>query len=429
MNARRPPIRRTVDVRVALGYPTIIAAFFALANPAIAQEDESRFDFNGSFKTTGLAAHNPGDQRLFPDRWTGTGLLRLRLNADVTLSDTTRAAIAYEHRAQYVTSPGAGGGGVLPTLGEAPYRLTQLDWQLARSGDDFYYRHEIDRASLTFTPGWGRVVVGRQGIGLGRGTLFSAVDMFSPFTPAEVDREWRRGVDAIRLERSLTDTVSAELIGVFGRSWDESALLGRVRGFVGNIDGELILGKRAEDYFIAGVTSAVVGDAEVHFELALFNTPEDQPAGGLFGNDNLVAKAVLGSSYTFDVGNGLTILGEYHYNGFGVEDSSDLTVRIREPSFQERILRGDFQTLGQHALGLQASYVFNETFAGGLLFLGNPEDGSGLMAPSLNWDLSDDASVRFSLFLPWGSEPSRGRLRSEYGSTPSSLFVQFSTYF
>jgi hypothetical protein len=428
MNGKRPHTRQKPKMRFMRRRLWMAGAILAVLGAAYAQEEESRLKLNGSFKATSLAAHNPNDPRLFPDDWTGTGLLRLRVNGNVILSEAARADFAYEHRAQYTTSTGAGGG-VLPSLGRAPYRLTQLDWQIARSNDDFFYRHEIDRASLTFTPGWGRVVIGRQGIGLGRGTLFSAVDMFSPFTPAEVDREWRRGVDAFRIEKTLTDTMSAEMIGVFGRSWDDSALMGRVRGFVGNVDGELILGKRAEDYFLAGVTSAVVGDAEVHFELALFNTPEDHPDGGLFGNDNLVAKAVLGSSYTFDIGNGLTILGEYHYNGFGVEKTSDINQRLRDTTFQDRLLRGDFQTLGQHALGLQASYIFNETFAGGLLFLSNPEDGSGVFAPSLNWDLTDNSSLRFSVFLPWGAEPDRGRIRSEYGSTPSSLFVQFSTYF
>ena len=392
-------------------------------------EDESAVQVTGSFKSSTLVSHNPADSLLFPDRWTGTQLLRFRLNLNLELADWANADLAYEHRAQYNTSEGGGlGGGALPSLGTAPYRLAQLDWQLAK-GDHYFYRHELDRASLTLQPAWGQIVIGRQAIGLGRGLLFSAVDMFSPFTPAEVDREWRRGVDAIRVETSFSNTSSGEIIGVMGRSWDDSALLGRVRGFVGNVDGELLLGKRAEDWFVGGVTSAALGDAEIHMELALFDTPERQPEGGLFGNDHLVAKAVFGSSYTFDIGNGLTILGEYHYNGFGVEDSSILNARLRESAFQERLSRGDFQTLGQHTLGLQSSYIINETFSVGALVLNDPTDGSGLLSPTLNWDITENSSIRFSAFVPWGAEPKHGRLRSAYGASPRSLFIQFSTYF
>jgi len=386
------------------------------------------YELDGSLKSSTLVSHNPGDRVLFPDRWNGTQLLRFRLNLNLELADWADADFAYEHRAQYFTSQGAGGGGVLPGFGDGPYRLWQLDWQIA-SADDYFYRHELDRASVTLRPTWGRVVLGRQAIGLGRGTLFSAVDMFSTFSPSEVDREWRRGVDAVRLETRLSDTSSAELIGVFGRSWDDSALLGRVRGFVGNMDGEIIFGKRAEDLFIAGVTSATVGDAEVHMELALFDTPERHPDGGLFGNDHLIGKAVIGSSYTFDIGNGITVMGEYHYNGFGVEDTSRLNNRLADSDIQERLLRGDFQTLGQHSVGIQSSYIINETFSVGALLLNNIEDGSGLFSPTLNWDLSDRSSLRFSAFLPWGDEPKRGQLRSEHGASPASFFVQFSTYF
>lgn len=406
----------------------------AQVTPEVVDSDsapESRFnpEIGGSFKSSTLISNNPRDPLLFPDEWIGAQLLRLRLNWNLELSDWAEADVAYEHRAQYFTSEGGGaGGGVLPSLGESAYRLWQLDWQIAE-GDQFFYRHELDRASVTLQPEWGKVVIGRQGIGLGRGVLFSAVDMFSPFTPAEVDREWRRGVDALRIESNLSETTSAEIIAVAGRSWDDSAVIGRLRGFAGDVDGEIILGKRAEDLFIAGVTSAVVGDAEVHVELALFDTPDSHPDGGLFGNDHLIGKAVLGTSYTFDIGNGLYVLGEYHYNGFGVEDTPDINARFRDQEFQERLLRGDFQTLGQHTLGLQSSYVINETFSVGALFLSNPTDGSGLFSPSLSWDISDNVSLRFSGFLPWGDEPKRGRIRSEYGASPKSFFIQFSTYF
>ena len=38
--------------------------------------------------------------------------------------------------------------------------------------------------------------------------LFGAVDLFSPFSPLEADREWRRGVDAIRADVKLATDVA-----------------------------------------------------------------------------------------------------------------------------------------------------------------------------------------------------------------------------
>ncbi|MBI4831747.1 MAG: hypothetical protein HY801_09385 [Candidatus Lindowbacteria bacterium] len=383
-----------------------------------------------TLKATSLLSHAPDDELLFPEQDVATGLFRVRLGLRTKHSDWMNTELAYEQRARASTEAAATtvGAGILPSVAEAPFRITQLDWQLAEA-DNFSYRHEFDRALVALHPGCGEVTVGRQAIGLGRGVLFGAVDIFSPFSPIEVDREWRRGVDAARVEYRVSDTSSVEAVAAFGESWEESALLGRLRGYVGEVDGELIFGKRAEDEMVGGTISAAVGDAEMHIELAIFDTPEEQPDGGLFGDDTLVGKAVVGSSYTFDVGNGLTLLGEYHYSGFGVKDIEDIQARFFDPIFQERFLRGDTQILGRHAVALRSNYPFSNILSGGILILMSPVDGSGLFSPSAVWDMTQNVSLAVSGFIPWGAEPSNGQLRSEYGSSPASLFLQISAYF
>jgi hypothetical protein len=280
------------------------------------------------------------------------------------------------------------------------------------------------------------VTVGRQAIGLGRGVLFGAVDVFSPFTPLEVDREWRRGVDAIKIDTQLpgSDTWSLGLIAAFGdrAEWDESALVGRLRGYVGGFDAELILGKRGEDRMYAGVLSAPVGDAEIHGEVAFFDTPEHFEDGGLFGSDGEVAKAVIGFSYNFDVGNGLTVAAEYHFSGFGCESAADLD--SDSPTFDAayatrfltRFQRGDMQIAGRRAVALSLRYNAERAFLPALLVMGSPDDGSGVISPSLVWDASESVVVSMSLFAPFGREPEADVDRSEYGGSPASVFLQVS---
>jgi hypothetical protein len=129
------------------------------------------------------------------------------------------------------------------------------------------------------------------------------------------------------------------------------------------------------------------------------------------------------------VGNGLTLIGEYHYSGFGVEDIEDAVPRLMDSDFQERYLRGDTQILGQHGVAVQWSYPFNDILGGGLLFLVSPVDGSGLAIPSLRWDATENISLVASGFISWGEGSSNGELGSEYGSSPTSLFLQLSAYF
>jgi len=384
-----------------------------------------------TLKSGVLASRAPADPLLFPERSNATGLARLRLGLDIDLSPGADAALAYEHRARRVSHAAGAqfGGGILPSFSRAPYRLWQLDWPLPGNDGRLTYRHEVDRALVAFHPTWGEITIGRQAIGLGRGVLFGAVDMFAPFSPTEVDREWRRGVDAFRIEYRTGHTSSIELITVMGRGWDDSAALGRIRGYMGQVDGELLFGKRARDALLAGVISATLGDAEVHMELAAFHTTEPQPDGGLFGNDRIVGKATLGGSYTFDVGNGITLLAEYHYSGFGVEDTSHAMRQLRDPRLQERLTRGDMQTLGRHAAAMSLTYPFNLDWSGTLLVLANPVDGSGLASPSVRCSFSDNVSCSLSGFWPWGDQPRNGRIRSEYGAAGKSVFLQLSAYF
>jgi hypothetical protein len=384
----------------------------------------------GALKMTALASHARSTGPLVPDRNTLTGAARLRLTVSGRPREDVSYEFAYEQRMLATTGSSGGGGFLLPSDAGPFWRLTDGDWRVFEGSGSFTWRQEIDRALVAFHPDWGEAVIGRQAIGLGRGVVFSAVDMFNPFTPAEIDREWRRGVDAARVEYRLTDTSSAEFIGVFGEDWDNSAAIGRFRGYFGDVDAEVLFGKRAEDLMAGAVVSAIVGQSEVHGEIAVFDTPEDQPDGGLFGNDHLVPKLVLGGSHTFDVGNGLTVVGEYHYSGFGMDDAEDAALRLAfDPVYAERLARGDFQILTRHGLAGQCSYPFSPSVNGALLLLFCPTDGSGLLAPNVRWDLSDNTSMLATTYLPWGEGVSGFRLGSEYGATPYSLFLQLTHYF
>ncbi len=376
-----------------------------------------------------LLSHNPDDPVLFAERDSITEFFRLRFGLNGRCEDWLNWEFAYEQRARWLSEGAGTGAGILPSEADAPYRIRQLDWQVINHGERFIWRHEIDRAFVSFHRQWGNVTLGRQAVGLGRGRLFSAVDIFSPFSPLEVDREWRQGIDAARVEYKLSDTSSAEVIAALGRTWDKSALIARARGYFGNIDAEFIFGKRAEDLMVAGVVSAAIMEAEMHCELAFYNTPEAQPDGGIFNNDHEVIKAVFGGSYVFDVGNGLTFLAEYHYSGFGLKDIDQATDRLAESAFAERVIRGDTQTLGREAFAYQLSYPFNISLNGAFLVLHSPQDGSAVLSPSLVWDLSKSTSLLGSIFIPYGDQPDDGRVKSEYGGTPLSFFLQLRMYY
>jgi hypothetical protein len=366
---------------------------------------------------------------LAPEASAATGLWRLRFGLDARLGPAVGFEAAYEQRTR--TTPGGASGSlaVLPPDVDAPYRIAQLDEVLIEEGTDYSYRHELDRAMASLHLDRAEITLGRQAVGWGRGVLFGAVDVFSPFTPFEVDREWRRGIDAIRTDLRLSDRYSLDVVAAFDGpgpdDWESSALLGRFRGSTpeGFFDSELIFGKRAGDTMYAGTFSASVGDAAVHGELAFFDTPERFHEGGLFGHDFYVAKAVLGASYTFDVGSGLTVWAEYHFSGFGSENVTEAVARLlSDPTYQARFFRGDMQMLGRHAAAVQAACSLTDAWALNLVWIGSGTDGSGVVAPAFTWSFSDNVTIATSGYVPYGPQV------SEYGSGPFTAFLQVRIY-
>jgi hypothetical protein len=394
----------------------------ATAQEADREEPSNVFAVRASIKAGALVFKAPEAPDLFPERSGAEAVWRLRVEPQVRFGANLLFTMAYEHKLRYMSSTeGLTGTGILPSQAKAPYRLGALDWSLIESSGASW-RHEIDRASAQLHVRRADITIGRQAIGWGRGVMFGAVDLFAPFSPLEADREWRRGVDAIRADIKLSDRSSVDVVGAFGTAWNRSIAAARVRGFAGPVDLEVVGGRRAEDWFGGVTTSAAVGDAELHGELAAFDVPSGDE------ESTVVWKAVVGGSYRWPIGSGILSYAEYHYSGFGAPRAEDILVLAGTPRFSERYLRGDMQILSRHALALTASYEASPEFTYSTQWLLSPRDRSGIAVLGMTYTLNDDASLLGTGYLPYGRTPRGRTLRSEFGSASLSVLLQLRIY-
>ena len=172
----------------------------------------------------------------------------------------------------------------------------------------------------------------------------------------------------------------------------------------------------------------MIADAEIHGEAAWFYTDGRGIDDGWLGGGRWVAKFVAGGSYQFDVGQGLRLLAEYHYSGFGLEDLGADSSLLADPAFQARLARGDSQILGRHVAALVASYDVDLALSSSLSVLVNPADGSGIVGPMLTYIHSDTVTLIASGYVPWGKIPRMGRIRSEYGTAGITGLLQLRIY-
>ena len=405
-------------MRLTLAVPLAAQPAFGISLWSSA-EGSRYWALDAALKWTALSSHAPDAPLLYPKRWSAAALGRGRLALRGQAAADLHVRLAYEQRVRAVsTGAGAGGGaGILVSEIRAPYRLRQLDDALAM-GENIAYRHELDRAFVAWRIGRGEVQIGRQAIGWGRGVLFGAVDVFAPFNPLESDREWRRGVDALRVSVPLADRFSLDAVAAGGASVDESAFIGRLYGYIGALDGELLLGRRRGDRFAGTAASVRVQGAEIHGELASFKTPATAGGKG-------VLKALVGGSYAWDAQGGLLLLGEYHFSGFGVSDIAELAAA----PYLARLIRGDAQILGRHAGALQLTQGITGTLPRTLGWLFSPIDGSGVLTGVVTWIFSDELTLAASAYWPYGERPRHGTLQSEYGGAAKSGLLQVSFYY
>lgn len=404
----------------------VVAVLGLTTGGSAAQEQEpespSVFTVRTSVKATGLISRAPDAPDLVSERTTAQSMVRVRVEPEVRAGEDTTFNVAYEQRLHYASgASGIAAFGILPSEASAPFRVKPLVWRMTDSGHGTW-RHEIDRVNAQVHVRRADLTIGRQAIGWGRGVMFTAVDLFAPFSPLEIDREWRSGVDAVRADVKLTERSSLDLVGAFGNRVDRSAFAVRARGYAGTIDVEVVGGRRAEDLFGGVTSSAAVGDAELHGEAAAFRVPSGAA-------HDIVWKAVIGGSYRFPIGSGILAYAEYHYSGFGAAHPEMIAAMLTTPSFLERFARGDMQILSRHAIGVTGSYEASPEFTYSGQWLHNPRDGSGIVAPTLTYTFNDAVSLLGTVYVPYGQAPDGGLLRSEYGAAGLSGLLQLRLYF
>jgi hypothetical protein len=359
----------------------------------------------------------------------GLSASRLRLDFEAEAGRRWSLEVAYEHQ---VVSRFAGSGGSsagLASQSASPYRLGAESEPIMDWGAPLSWRQNLDRAVLAYYGDSFDIRVGRQAIGLGRGSLFGAIDVFAPFSPLSVDREWRPGVDALHLDWRVSETMSVDLMAAASEGFAEGVALARIRGYWGDFDGALIGGHRAGDWVLAVVGSAAIGESSVYGEGAVYRTNGRGLLHGIFGSERWTSKAVVGAIHVWGVGAGLVGTLEYHFNGFGISDVFADAPSLIDPDVQARAARGDLQSLGRHQWGASLALMTDAEVQVGLGLTQSLLDGSGLAVPSLVWVVSDALTLTALASLPWGHPAGAdGSLRSEYGGLPRSGLVQVAIY-
>jgi hypothetical protein len=331
-----------------------------------------------------------------------------------------RIDVAYEHTLLYSQDAPAQLGALAPGNQASSINRLGLDWPVGVNlGQNFRWRHRFDRLSATLTAGGVALSVGRQTISWATTLFLTPADPFSPFDPSDPFREYRSGVDAVRLQVFPGAFSAAEIV-----VRPESTLTGRTltalaRGKLSAGGWDLsawagALHDRAAA--AAGVTRTVAGAA-------------------LRGEITLRRDAGRGTTTRFAVGadrrwsvlrRDLYIVVEYQHDGFGAARATDLAAVGTSLPY----LRGEMQVAGRDVAAVQATYQIQPLLSAALLVLADLRDGSLLLGPGLSYSVSDAVGIRAGVYVGTGRGPGAfGTPGSQFGGVSPTGYVALSAFF
>ena len=326
--------------------------------------------------------------------------------------------------------PGLGGssGGRLPNDDQRLFDLTHV----ISEGDDYVTLHRLDRLSIGHTSEKTVLRFGRQAISWGNGMIYNPVDIFNPFDPAAVDKEYKSGDDLL-YGQYLTDSGSdLQGVMVFRRNLetgdvdkDSSALAFKYHDFWKAGEYDLLLAENYGDTLASVGGNVGVGGAIVRGDLVVS-----------FTDSETVAQFVTSYSESWTLG-GKNVSGvlEYFYNGFGQPAGEYSPAEILDnPDLAARLVRGELFTLGRHYLALSTAIEMTPLFVLVPNAFINLEDPSALLQLVTQNSLSDDMTLLGAINLPVGPSGSEfggpdSAIPGKYLSTGPSLSLQLNWYF
>lgn len=402
-------------------------------------------EWGGQIKAQGFVSREEKSS-LFAPVGTGTfldGNVQFRINNDLFFSENTYFTTHYEavisggdrrRRANALDRlfPGLLNIGF---LAGAPVEDDRrfFDFTKAVSEDDRYVLyHRLDRFFLGLQRQWGALRVGRQAVTWGNGLLFNPMDLVNPFSPTDIERDYKIGDDMVNVSIATDSLGELQFLYLPRRdpatrdlTWNESSLAGKLHLLRGTNELDVMAAKHFRDAVVGAGSTGYLGDAAWRLDATL-----TFPGEGARRSHYLSLVANIDYSWDFWGKNWYGVI-ELYYNGLG---NDRYALALADPAIAGRLDRGDLFVLGRTYLSGHVRVELHPLFNLFLTAINNIEDPSGILQPRAIWDVAEDVQVTV------GGNVAYGEKGTEFGGfevagtglftgPPDSAFLWLTYYF
>jgi len=271
----------------------------------------------------------------------------------------------------------------------------------------------LDRLSVGFATDHVVMKFGRQVITWGNGLVFNVMDIFNPFDPAAVDKEYKTGDDMIYGQYLQSNGNDLQGVMVFRRNpvtedveSDQGSLAFKYHHMGSTFEIDALAAQHYGDALLGGGFNLSVGGAVVRGDLIIADT------------DNGTIGSLVTSYSQSWIWGGKNVSGvaEYFYNGFGQTDGCYSPVCLADnPELYKRIARGELFNLGRHYLALSAMIEISPLFLLTPNVFVNITDPSAFVQLVFQNDLRENLLLWSAVNFPVGADG------TEFGGAASAI--------
>ena len=317
-------------------------------------------------------------------------------------------AAHYEALAIYGDAPRlsrtfSGGGdvsGIISTLPNDRHRALRLTGRWGGS-DRLDAVHRLDRLVLSYSGEHLVARIGRQAVSWGNGLIFHPLDIFSPFSPLAVDKDYKTGDDMLYGQWLFDSGNDIQTLLLPRRAADggldseAGSLATKYHALIGEWDLDLVVARHFDETVLGIGASRDLSGALGRFDLTLTDLREGGTAVSLVTN--------LDYSWVWSEKNWYGFI-EYFYNGVGVTNEAGYLTPSQ--ALIERQARGETFTLARHYLGGGVQIEWTPLLNMNITVLTNLLDSSGILQFNGLYDWRQNLQVNFGLNIPYGKDGS-----------------------
>ena len=353
----------------------------------------------------------------------GLATQRLRLKVTGELTSFLSFQGAYDLSAQIRDFSFSAGNFGFSANGAGDYRFDDLSQRLYPGGGQelgsLVVMHNLDRLFLKVTTPWADLYFGRQAIAWGSARIVNPTDIIAPFAFTELDSEERKGVDAVRVRIPLgmMDELDMGFVAGEGLRAENNAYFLRGRFNLLHSDFSVLLMGFRENLMLGLDLSRSIGGAGFWLETALV-LPHSTEGGEKGGRPEEKPYLRLSTGLDGNFSDRFSGFFEYHFSSCGRGSNGDTNAFLSRSACMD----GAVYLMGRHYLSLGAKFQLTPLLPLEGLFIWNLNDGSLMMAPSLEYNLAENIYIGAGAFMGTGKQ-------KEFGLYPDLIYTSFRVYF